>query len=55
MNTSTRRYPRSLEEAYGPYARGTLYVPPEPMTAGEKAVALITAVFLLASAVIAFL
>lgn len=54
MNASTRRYPRSLEEAYGPYARGTLYVPPEPMTAGEKAVAFVMAVFLIASAGISF-
>lgn len=55
MNTTTRRYPRTLEEACGPYARNSLYVPPEPMTAGEKAVAFVTAVFLITAAAFAFL
>lgn len=29
MNNSTKRYPRTLEEAFGPYARGTLADPDE--------------------------
>jgi len=34
----TRRYPRTLEEAFGPYARNTLVSDQTPMTAGDKAV-----------------
>lgn len=29
MNDSTKRYARTLEEAFGPYARGTLVDPDE--------------------------
>jgi len=35
---TTRRYPRTLEEAFGPYARGGIYSEPAPMDLQDKIV-----------------
>ena len=40
---NTRRYPRTLEQAFGPYARGPVHERPAPMPAGEK-VALVASI-----------
>lgn len=37
MNT-TRTFPRTLEQAFGPYERGGLYVAPEPMHTSDRIV-----------------
>jgi hypothetical protein len=34
----TRRYPRTIEEAFGPYARGPIHEPPEPMSRADRIV-----------------
>ena len=38
MDNNTRRYPRTLEEAFGPYARGGIYEHREPMQVEDKVV-----------------
>ena len=45
MNT-TKRYARTLEEAFGPYARGGIYEEPTPMSLADKAVAGVSGVIL---------
>ena len=35
---SPRRYPRTMEEAFGPYARGSLSEPYTPMHTADKIV-----------------
>lgn len=40
------RYPRTLEEAFGPYARGGLVSEPDPMTKEDRVIAGIAAVVL---------
>lgn len=35
MNTA-RKFPRTLEEAFGPYARGGIYEAPTPMSSEDK-------------------
>lgn len=37
MNT-TKRYARTLEEAFGPYARGGIYEEPTPLSLTDKIV-----------------
>ena len=37
MNT-TRKFPRTLEEAFGPYARGPIHEPDAPMPTADKIV-----------------
>lgn len=31
MNTTTKRYSRTLNEAFGPYAEGRIYPPKDPL------------------------
>ena len=45
MNT-TRKYSRTLEEAFGPGHRGGIYTEPEPMHAHDKIVLWFSAVAL---------
>ena len=45
MNT-TKRYARTLEEAFGPYARGGIYEIPTPMSLADKVVAGVSGVIL---------
>ena len=35
---SPRRHPRTLEEAFGPYSRGSIYEPYTPMTKADRIV-----------------
>jgi len=35
---TTKRYPRTLEEAFGPYARGGIYEAPTPLSLADKVV-----------------
>lgn len=41
---NTRTYPRTLEQAFGPYARGPVYSKPEPMSAADRVVLFASAV-----------
>jgi hypothetical protein len=43
---TTRKFPRTLEEAYGPGHRGSLCFAPEPMIATDKIIVAICAVVL---------
>ena len=45
MNT-TKRYARTLEEAFGPYARGGIYEAPTPLSLADKVVAGVSGVIL---------
>ena len=45
---NTRKYPRTIEEAFGPYNRGNLHVKPEPMHPADKIIVAIGAVVLIA-------
>ena len=38
MNTTTRRHPRSISEAFGPHERGGIYTPPEPLHPHDRIV-----------------
>ena len=53
-NNSTKglRYPRTLEEAFGPYARGGLVSEPEPMTKEDRVIAGVAAVVLVVVALL---
>lgn len=44
----TRQYPRTLEQAFGPYARNTLVEKTEPMPTWEKVVITLAALATLA-------
>jgi hypothetical protein len=47
---NTRKYPRTLEEAFGPYARGPVQERFDPMPKADKivlAVSIVAAVFLI--------
>ena len=33
---NTRRYPRTMQEAFGPYTTSEIYEPSEPMATGDK-------------------
>jgi hypothetical protein len=35
---TTKRYPRTLEEAFGPYARGGIYEAPTPLGFADKVI-----------------
>jgi hypothetical protein len=39
MNQTTRKHPRTLEEAFGPYTGRELYAPPDPRRARFNALA----------------
>lgn len=51
---TTRRYPRTLEQAFGPYARGNISEPYTPMHFADKAVVTVCCITL-AGLVIAML
>ena len=38
MNDTTRTHPRTLEAAFGPYERGGIYTPPEPLHPHDRIV-----------------
>ena len=38
MNDTTRRFPRTMESAFGPGHRGGIYTEPEPMHRHDKIV-----------------
>lgn len=43
---NTRSYPRTLEQAFGPYARGPVHDKPEPEPLGHKVVKWLSSVLL---------
>lgn len=43
---TTKRHPRTLEEAFGPYARGGIYEAPTPLSFADKVVTAISGVIL---------
>lgn len=43
---TTKRHPRTLEEAFGPYARGGIYEAPTPLSLADKVVAGVSGVIL---------
>lgn len=45
---NTRKYPRSLEDAFGPYARGPIQEPQRPMDWQDRVVVTASAAALLA-------
>lgn len=45
MNT-TRRYPRTMEEAFGPYARGRLQQEYTPMSRADRIIVILSAVII---------
>lgn len=51
--TQGLRYPRTLEEAFGPYARGGFVSEPEPMTKEDRVMAGVAAVVLAVVALLA--
>lgn len=51
--TQGLRYPRTLEEAFGPYARGGLVSEPEPMTKEDRIITGVAAVVLVVVALLA--
>lgn len=52
---TTRKYPRTLEEAYGPYQRGSLHEPYTPMHKSDKIVLVVCCVSLAGIVVMHFL
>lgn len=48
MNDTTRCYSRSMEQAFGPYERGNLYVAPDPLHPHDRIVLRACAVALVA-------
>lgn len=53
--TKGLRYPRTLEEAFGPYARGGLVSEPDPMTKEDRVIAGVAAVVLVVALLVAVL
>lgn len=43
---TTKRHPRTLEEAFGPYARGGIYERPTPLSFTDKVITAISGVIL---------
>lgn len=43
---TTKRYPRTLEEAFGPYARGGIHEPYTPMDFADKVITAISGLIL---------
>ncbi len=43
---TTKRYPRTLEEAFGPYARGGIYEAPPEFSLADKAISAVAGVIL---------
>jgi hypothetical protein len=46
MNHTTKRYPRTLEQAFGPYARGGIHEPYTPMSFADKFITALCGVIL---------
>ena len=44
---TTKRYPRTLEEAFGPYARGGIYEAPTPLSFVDKVITSISGLILI--------
>lgn len=53
--TKGLRYPRTLEEAFGPYARGGLVSEPDPMTKEDRVIAGIAVVVVVVALLVAVL
>ena len=53
--TQGLRYPRTLEEAFGPYARGGLVSEPDPMTKEDRVIAGVAVVVLVVALLVAVL
>lgn len=53
--TQGLRYPRTLEEAFGPYARGGLVSEPDPMTKEDRVIAGIAVVLVVVALLVAVL
>ena len=53
--TQGLRYPRTLEEAFGPYARGGLVSEPDPMTKEDRIIAGVAVVVLVVALLVAVL
>lgn len=53
--TKGLRYPRTLEEAFGPYARGGLVSEPDPMTKEDRIIAGIAVVLVVVALLVAVL
>ncbi len=43
---TTKKYPRTLEEAFGPYARGGIYEQPTPLSFADKVIVGLSGVIL---------
>lgn len=43
---TTKRHPRTLEEAFGPYARGGIYEAPTPLSLADKVVTGVSGIIL---------
>jgi len=52
MNTTTRRHPRSLDEAFGPYQRHGLVEYQYPMPKADKLVVIASAIVLVVVAIL---
>lgn len=53
--TKGLRYPRTLEEAFGPYARGGLVSEPDPMTKEDRVIAGVAVVLVVVALLVAVL
>jgi len=43
---TTKKFPRTLEEAFGPYARGGIYEQPTPLSFADKVIVGLSGVIL---------
>ena len=43
---TTKKFPRTLEEAFGPYARGGIYEAPTPLSFTDKVITAISGLIL---------
>ena len=43
---TTKKFPRTLEEAFGPYARGGIYEQPTPLSLADKVITGVSGVVL---------
>jgi len=55
VSDTTRRYPRTLEQAFGPYQRQSVIVPMGPAVDGQASASLSVLVVCIAAAVLALL
>lgn len=52
---TTRKYPRTLEDAFGPYARGPVFEPAQRMPLGHRVVTWLSSILAACVIVAAFL